>query len=118
MEALHISYAAYDRDNTDLSNDYVRVRKYPSLPGQSFSKTTEIPPTSFKTGLFNPGETYKITVIKTGRKLYFKVEGKEDSKLFSWDLSESQTVSEGRIGLRHMYTRSARYKDFKVYSKK
>jgi len=38
-------------------------------------------------------------------------------KLFSWDLDENQSPEEGRIGLRHMFTRSARYSDLKVYIK-
>ncbi|TDD96282.1 DUF1961 family protein [Flavobacterium cellulosilyticum] len=114
MKALHISYSAYDKDNTDITNDYIRVRQYPVLPGQNFNTTTAIPEASFKTGLFKPGETYTITVIKTAEKLYFKVEGKKDSKLFSWDLSKQLPILEGRIGLRHMFTRSARYKDFKI----
>jgi len=114
MKALHISYSAYDAGNTEITNDYVRVRQYPVLPGQNFNTTTEIPDASYKTGLFNPGETYKITVIKTAKKLYFKVDGKKDSKLFSWDLSKQRPILEGRIGLRHMFTRSARYKDFKI----
>jgi hypothetical protein len=118
MKALHISYAAYNRNNSDEKNDYVRARRYPVLPGQDFSTTTEIPTASFKTGLFNPGETYRITVIKTDEKLYFKVDGKNDSKLFSWNLTSSHPVLEGRIGLRHMYTRSARYKNFIIYIKK
>lgn len=118
MEALHISYAAYERDNLDMQNDYIRARKYPVLPGQKFSTTTEVAPSFFKTGLFTPGETYKITVIKTNQKLYFNVEGESGEKLYSWALSANQMVKEGRIGLRHMYTRSALYKDFKVYSRK
>lgn len=118
MKALHISYAAYDKDNADINNDYVRVRQYPVLPGQNFATSAEIPDASFKTGLFHPGETYKITVIKTAEKLFFKVDGKKDSKLFSWNLSDLPPILEGRIGLRHMFTRSARYKDFKVYTKK
>lgn len=117
MAALHISYAAFNKNNSDVNNDYVRARKYPNLPGQNFSRTTEIQPASFNTGLFLPGETYKITVIKTGERLYFRVENNVESKLFSWHLEEGQTVHEGRIGLRHMYTRSALYKDFKIYTR-
>jgi hypothetical protein len=116
MKALHISYAAYKNVNDNANEDYVRARIYPVLPDRSF-KEMEIPQSSFNTGLFKPGETYKITVIKTDRKLYFNVEGENDSKLFSWSLTESQTVGKGRIGLRHMYTRSSRYKDFRIYTK-
>jgi hypothetical protein len=113
MNALHISYAAFND-----TIEYIRARKYPRLPGQDFSTTTEIRPTYYNSGLFVPGETYRITVIKAKKDLFFKVTGEEDSKLFAWSLKEDQMVSQGRIGLRHMYTRSARYKNFKVYAMK
>jgi hypothetical protein len=113
MKALHISYAAFDNQN----KEYIRVRKYPVLSGKNFNTTTEITPASFNTGLFKPFETYKITVIKTVNKLYFHVQGKNDNKLFSWDISNIEHIKKGRIGLRHMYTRSSRYADFKVYTK-
>ncbi|NOY95532.1 MAG: DUF1961 family protein [Chlorobi bacterium] len=116
MNALHISYAAYGNDGPGHI-DYIRARKYPVVPGQKFSTTTEIPPASFDTGLFVPGVSYKITVIKTNKKLYFKVEGQGVSKLFSWDITNFPPVTGGRVGLRHMYTRSAMYKGFKVYTK-
>lgn len=115
MKALHISYAAYGKNNLDQQNDYVRVRQYPVLKGKRFSET-KIPPASFKTGLFVPNETYKITVIKTKQKLYFRVKINQVSKLFEWDL-KAPLIKKGRIGLRHMYTRSARYKNFKIYTK-
>jgi hypothetical protein len=116
MNPLHISYAAFPMVNDDPENDYVRVRKYPAENQSKFDET-EIPPSYDRTGLFLPGVTYKITVIKTTSKLYFNVNGNGQDKLFSWDLAEGQSPTEGRIGLRHMYTRSARYKDFKVFTK-
>ena len=115
MNPLHISYAAFPMVNDDPENDYIRIRKYPAEEGK-FGET-EILPAYFKTGLFLPGVSYKITVIKTQSKLYFNVKGNGDEKLFSWDLAEGQSPEEGRIGLRHMFTRSARYKDFKVWTK-
>lgn len=116
MKALHISYASYDNKNTDIKKDYVRARMYPVVPGQNFNTTTEIPGGGLETGLFNPGETYKITVIKTNKKLYFKVVGKTNSKLFVWDISKYPALSNGRIGLRHMHGRSALYKNFSVFN--
>ncbi|EOR93921.1 hypothetical protein ADIARSV_2914 [Arcticibacter svalbardensis MN12-7] len=116
MNPLHISLAAFPMVNEDPQNDYIRVRKYPISEGRKFSET-EIPETAFKTGLFLPNVTYKITVIKTKTNLYFKIVGNKQSKLFSWKLKEGQSPEEGRIGLRHMFTRSARYKDFKIYTK-
>jgi len=116
MDPLHISYAAFPMVNDDPENDYVRVRKYPIKENQTFEKT-EVPPAFYKTGLFLPNVTYKITVIKTNAKLFFKVNGGGLEKVFSWSLEEGQSPDEGRIGLRHMYTRSAQYSDFKVWTK-
>lgn len=116
MNPLHISYAAFPMVNNDPGNDYIRIRKYPAETQEKF-KETEILPAYFKTGLFLPNVTYKITVIKTASKLYFNVKGNGDEKLYSWDLTKEQSPKEGRIGLRHMYTRSARYKNFKVWIK-
>lgn len=112
MKCLHISYAAFGKEG-----EYVRARKYPRPKGKDFNTTTEIPKASFNTGLFEPGVTYKITVIKTKDTLYFYVDGKQVSKLFNWDLSSVLPVNKGRIGLRHMFTRSSLYRNFKVYTK-
>jgi hypothetical protein len=114
MNALHISFAAFPNDEETL--DYVRARRYPVTPERAFGQL-EIPPTYFDSGLFKTNETYKITVIKTDAELFFKVEGKDLSKIYSWDTSRLEPLKEGRIGLRHMYTRSAFYKNFKVYAK-
>jgi len=116
MNALHISFASFENDNTDSKKDYIRVRQYPVAPGQNFNTITEIPNAYFETGLFKTDETYKITVIKTNKKLYFKVVGKNSSKLFSWNLSKNPELLEGRIGLRQMATRAAIYKDFSIYT--
>lgn len=114
MNALHISYAAYEMVNDDTSADYIRIRKYPAEVGK-FDQT-EVPPAYFKTGLFKTGITYHITIIKTNTKLFMQVKGDNMKKLFSWDLSglDMQSVREGRIGLRHMFTRSSAYSDIKV----
>ena len=118
MKALHISYSSFENDNNDSKKDYVRVRQYPVIKGQNFNTTTEIPNAFFETGLFKTDQNYKITVIKTSEKLYFKVAGKNNSKLFCWDLKNQPSLREGRIGLRQMATRSALYKDFSVYTMK
>lgn len=116
MNTLHISYAAFDRDKEDPQADYIRVRQYPVTETISFDDMA-IPPDFFKTGLFLPGKTYKLTVIKTREKLFLKVEGDGKDQKYSWDLNKPASITEGRIGLRHMYTRSANYSDFKVWVK-
>ncbi|WP_026714995.1 DUF1961 family protein [Flavobacterium daejeonense] len=118
MKALHISYASFDNNNTDKNKDYIRVRQYPVEKGQNFNTTTEIPSPYFETGLFRTGKTYKITIIKTNEKMYFKISGKDIAKLFSWNLKNHPELHEGRIGLRQMATRSALYKDISVYTMK
>lgn len=114
MNALHISYAAFV--NTADTSYYVRARRYPKPENESFD-VTKISPSYDNEGYFKTGENYHITVIKTNTQLFFKMEGKDLSKIFSWDLSEIEPLIEGRIGLRHMYTRSAIYKNFKIFSK-
>ena len=116
MNALHISYAAFGNSNSDPSQDYVRARRYPVTEQVSFADM-EIPPSYYNTGLFKPGITYRITVIKTGSRLFFEVAGAGQQQLYNWDLQDAEPVAEGRIGLRHMYTRSATYSEFKVWVK-
>ena len=111
MNALHVSYAAFDNSNTDPGADYVRARRYiPRGPGQNSLKGTEIAPDDYgKSGLFLPGETYHFTFIKTGTRLFFHVKGKTTERLFVWKLDSVPPLPPGRIGIRHMYGRAARY---------
>lgn len=114
MQTLHISFAAFP--NNEETQDYVRVRRYPVLPEKNF-RELEVDPTYFDTGLFKSGEKYQITVVKTDERLFFNVIGKDDSKLYSWNTSHLPPLKEGRIGLRHMYTRSAIYSNLKIWTK-
>lgn len=112
MNALHLSFAAFP--NNEESTDYLRVRRYPILKDRTF-KELEVKPTFFETHLFKTNESYHITVIKTDRKFFLMVQSKKGQTLYSWETSHLKPLHEGRIGLRHMYTRSALYKNFKVY---
>lgn len=112
MNALHISYAAFGDDQ-----EYVRARRYPRKTDQDF-QLTEIPPSFYNTGLFKTGETYKITVIKKNDRLFFQVQNAEVNRLFQWQLKPEQLLDDGRVGLRHMYTRSSLYRNFKIYTSK
>ena len=117
MKTLHISYAAFNTVNDDSTSDYIRVRQYPVTEESTFQEI-EIPPTYYKTGLFLPGVTYKMTWIKSGEYLNLEVEGDNKVQKYSWRLDKPEKITVGRIGLRHMYTRSATYRDFKVYIRK
>lgn len=116
MNLIHISYAAFPMVNEDPDNDYIRVRRYPATKNIAF-KDTEVPPSFEKTGLFLPDVPYKMTWIKTSHQLLLQVEGNGETKKYAWDLTDFPPIAEGRIGLRHMFTRSAQYSDFKIYTK-
>lgn len=116
MNAIHISFSAFPMVNEDPENDYIRVRRYPAETRETF-EATKVLPAYFKTGLFKTGVTYKMVWIKSGAQLLLSVTGDDISEKFEWDLSAFEPLEEGRIGLRHMFTRSANYRDFKVYSK-
>ena len=111
MKLLHISYAAYPMAGAD--EDYVRARRYPIRPDLGFDEI-DLPPDTFNTELFKPGLLNHITVIKKGNELHMRVKNAEKTMLFAWDTSAFSPVTEGRIGLRQMFTRSSRYSNFKV----
>lgn len=116
MKTIHISYAAFPMVNEDPENDYIRVRRYPVTDSITFQQM-EVPPSFERVNLFLPNVTYKLTWEKVDDNLSLTVEGNGETKEYSWDMSAFESIVEGRIGLRHMYTRSAQYSDFKVYSK-
>lgn len=114
MNTLHISYAAFG--NKGDGTYYVRARRYPRPNNKPFD-VTRIIPSYDQQGFIKTGVTYHITAIKSDNQLFFKIESKEGEKLFTWDLSNVKPITEGRIGLRHMYGRSSNYKNFKIYTK-
>ncbi|WP_369410415.1 DUF1961 family protein [Neiella litorisoli] len=113
MNAYHISYAAYGITNEDADKDYVRSRRYMPLENNGL-KGTALEGDSFNTGFFKTGVPHQITVIKKGDELWMKVANDQQSQVYQWSTASHPDISEGRIGLRHMYTRSAIYKDFSV----
>jgi len=112
MNLYHISYAAFP-DETDPSINYIRGRRYMPDAGQGL-EGTDLTPDHYPPGLFEPGVPHHITVIKRGTDLLVRIQN--DKQVFHGKLSNTALpdVTEGRIGLRHMQTRSARYKNFRV----
>ncbi|MBN2162782.1 MAG: DUF1961 family protein [Pontiellaceae bacterium] len=113
MNTYHISYAAFTQDNDNPQGDYIRGRRYMPETGQGL-KDTELRPDQLGTGLFEQGVPHQITVIKIGDDLFMHVRNPETQLLCHWKTDMFPPVDSGRIGLRHMYTRSARYRDFRV----
>lgn len=117
MHTYHISYAAYGREPVTDDYDYIRARRYrPDLLPKKNGPIFE-PDRCERTGLFAPGVPHRITVIKQGNELFMMVRNPDKEYLCHWRNTDQPPVTEGRIGLRHMYTRSARYGDFRVFSR-
>lgn len=117
MNAYHISYSAFPVDNDGTQEDYIRLRRY--MPDGRGLKDTDVPGDVFNTGLFKQGKSYLIQVYVVASTIEMHVRSLEylgDEKVFKWDASMYPTCQKGRIGLRHMYTRQAQYKNFKVWS--
>lgn len=112
MNTFHISYAAFDIGNSGEGKDYIRARRY--IPEKGGLRNTDLKPDYFETGLFEQGVPYKITIIKKGEHLFMQIKNKEQIYLCHWLTDKVPPITEGRIGLRHMWTRAARYKNFKV----
>ena len=112
MNTYHISYATGSPFIEGNGQDYVRARRY--MPDGDTLRGTELAPEYADTGVFKPGVTYRITIIKEAREIVMKASGPEETKYFWFKNDKLPPVAHGRIGLRHMYTRSARYRDFRV----
>lgn len=112
MNTLHISYAAYDVGNLGLGKDYIRARRY--IPEGGGLGNTDLKPDYFETGLFEKDILHKITIIKKGDHLFMQIKNDEQTYLCHWLTDQVPEITEGRIGLRHMWTRGARYTNFRV----
>ena len=114
MNTYHISYSAYGVDPGEDDFDYIRARRYrPDL--KKGLTNTELDPDDFqRTGLFATGIPHKITVIKKWNGLFMLIKNPEKEYFCHWVNNNHPAIKEGPIGLRHMFTRSASYKNFRV----
>lgn len=112
MNLYHISYCTGSPFIEGNGKDYVRARRY--MPDGDTLRGTELTPEYADTGMFRPGVTYRISIVKEDREIAMKVQGPDESKVFWFRNEKLPPVTHGRIGLRHMYTRSARYRNFRV----
>ena len=113
MNALHISYST----TGPKRSHYVAARRYPAKDQVSFMQGTLVQPMYENIDLFKPGDTYHITALKEGNRLTFTAEREGKTHTFEWDISAFPSVNEGRIGFRHMWARSSRYQNIRVYEK-
>jgi len=111
MNTYHISFAAFPNEGEDRTT-YIRTRRY--MPNATGLKGSDLEPDYFPQGLFEPGVKHKITVIKKVRDIYMKIENDKQTQYCHMSNPNLPTITEGRIGLRHMFTRSALYKNIKI----
>ncbi len=112
MHTFHISYAAFP-NQPDERDGYIRGRRY--MPENGRLAGTTLSPEYFPPAeLFAPGIPHQMTVIKRGKNLLMRVERPNLTYYCHMSNPELPAVTEGRVGLRQMFTRSARYKNFRI----
>jgi hypothetical protein len=112
MNLYHLSYAAFPVDGKDTTA-YIRGRRYLPETGKGI-EGTDLKPDYFPVGLFEPGVPHQITVIKKGHNLLMRIKNDQQTYFCKMGNDALPEATEGRLGLRHMATRSARYKDFRI----
>jgi hypothetical protein len=112
MEAYHVSLAAME-NSWDDKGGYIRGRRY---IGQNFGlHGTELEPEYFVPGeLFEPGVPHRISIIKRDRDIFMRIAREGLTYDAHFHNEPFEPILSGRIGLRHMFTRSARYGDISI----
>jgi hypothetical protein len=110
MNAYHISYAAFPNDED--TTQYIRARRY--MPNATGLEGSDLEPDYFPEGLFETGVPHKITVIKRDREVLMRIQNSDQDYYCHMMNPKLPTVEAGRVGLRHMFTRSALYKNFRI----
>jgi hypothetical protein len=108
MHTYHISYAAAPGSD----KEYIRARRY--MPNRTGLEGTELAPDYAPKGLFEPGVPHQITIIKKERDLFMRIENADQVYYCHMTNPHLPVITEGRVGLRHMFTRSARYKNIRI----
>lgn len=115
MNTYHISYATHCPSAGNGTVDYVRGRRY--MPEGDTLRGTNLPNEYANSGLWKPYVPYKMTVIKNDREMVMRVVGPDKTSYFHFKNEDLPPITHGRIGLRHMFTRSAIYKNFRISTK-
>ncbi len=111
MHTYHLSYAAFGNDGA-TTRSYIRGRRY--MPTGGGLRGTEMKPEYWSDTLFAKDVKHHLMIIKKDRDLLLRIENPREvfyGKLVNTSLP---AITEGRIGLRHMFTRSATYRNFRI----
>ncbi|MFA5046028.1 MAG: hypothetical protein WC542_08875 [Paludibacter sp.] len=114
MHAYHISFAAYENDNLNPENDYIRARYYLPERGKGLNGT-EMKPDYSRTGLFKSGVLNHITIIKNGDDIFMKIKNSGKEQICRWKTNNFPALNSGRIGLRLMGSRVSEFGNFRVF---
>lgn len=117
MHLYHISFAAFDVDNTDTGFDYIRFRRYLPETGNGINGT-EVLPDYLRTGFFKPYEKHHISIVRKGDDVWMKIVNNGNEKVHKWNTSSFPPIQSGRIGLRLMASRASIFSNFRVYQLK
>lgn len=111
MHAYHLSYAAFPNLGENRVS-YLRARRY--LPESDGINGTELTPDYDPLGFFAEGVKHRITVIKKDRDLFLQIENPDRVGHYHFRNPRLPVITDGRVGLRHMFTRSACYRNFRI----
>ena len=84
------------------------------MPKKTGLKGTELTPDYFPKNLFEPGVLHHITVVKKDSELFMKIQNSSQTFYGHFRNENCPIVTEGRIGLRVMYTRSSLFSNFTI----
>jgi peptidoglycan/xylan/chitin deacetylase (PgdA/CDA1 family) len=112
METYHVSFAAF-ANTWDDNDGYLRGRRYVGRD-QGLRGTELDPEYLVPESLFEPGVPHHISIIKRNRDLYLRIKREGLTYDAHFQNEPFGPILSGRIGLRHMFSRSARYQDISI----
>lgn len=113
MNLFHVSFAAFENENTLPGADYIRARRYLPSGGKGLTGT-DLQPEYFNTGFFEPDVLHHFTLIRKGDTVWMEISAGNRRQLYRWTSPQIGSLTSGRIGLRLMGSRVSEFKNFNV----
>lgn len=113
MNLFHVSFAAFENENTLPGADYIRARRYLPSGGKGLTGT-DLQPEYFNTGFFEPDVLHHFTLIRKGDTVWMEISAGNRRQLYHWTSPHIGSLTSGRIGLRLMGSRASEFKNFNV----
>lgn len=118
MNALHLSFAAFENKLPAHNTGYVRGRCYLPERGKGLQGTA-LAPEYLSPFLFETGVSYRISVIRHADWLMMRVTDLQtgQERFFRFHTEAFPALQQGRVGIRQMCTRMGRYADIKIWTR-